>query len=193
MESTVSTRETVGRRTGRVTIDEQIADGIGKRLTARLATHLVGIGTPVINDIVDILVFALHLKIARFVITQQHTIHRDIISLNQSTCRVLHQSLAYNTVLNRYVVRSSALVVPVDGEILVLSPSKGTMVENHIAAISQSCTVSILRPHGTHAESHVAHDNVGSPRARHAVTIDRNTLAWCRLSSNSQIALEHQS
>ena len=103
-----------------------------------------------------------------------------------------HQTLSHNTVLNGDIMGSRTLVVPVDGEILVLSPSKGAMVENNISAISQSCTVGILRSNSTHAESHVAHDDIGGTGARHAIAIDGDTLTRCRLSGNSQIALEHQ-
>ena len=85
------------------------------------------------------------------------------------------------------------LIVPVDREVLVLSPCERTVVEDHIATVCQSGTVAILRSVHAHTEAHIAHDDVCGTRTRHAVTIDSDALARCCLACDGQIALEYKS
>ena len=98
-----------------------------------------------------------------------------------------HQSLSHNTVLDGDVLRRSTLVVPVDGEVLVLSPGKGAMVEDHVLAIGNASTVLVLAAHAAHAETHEAHDNVVGTRETDTVAIDGDTLARCCLAGDVEV------
>ena len=172
-------------------VDEEVRLDVGIRLSLRVASHVVGGILPVIYEVVGILVDALHLEVSRRVIDHQDAVEGDVLCLHQSACRVRHQSLAHYRVHQRYVLGRRPLVVPVDGEVLVLSPCKRAVVEYHVLSVGNACTVLVLRTHGTHAETHVAHDDVVGSRERHAVAIDGDTLARGSLAGYVEIVLEH--
>ena len=65
------------------------------------------------------------------------------------------------------------------------------MVEDHVLAIGNAGSILVFRAHGTHAEAHVAHDDIVGTRERHAVAIDGDAFARSRLSSHIEVVLKY--
>ena len=61
------------------------------------------------------------------------------------------------------------------------------MVENHVLAIRNTSGILVLGANGSHTETHVADNDIVGSRERHAVAIDGNTLAGCRLSGHIEV------
>ncbi len=66
------------------------------------------------------------------------------------------------------------------------------MVKYHIVAVGNTCGILAGVTVGAHAETHVAHDEVGSSRERHAVAIHLYALARSGLSEYGVVALEYK-
>ena len=98
-----------------------------------------------------------------------------------------HQALTDYRVHQGDILRRCAFVVPVDAEVLVLSPREGAVVEDHVLTVGHTSAVLVFCAHSTHAETHVAHDDIVSTAETHAVAIDGDTLARRRLSSYVEI------
>ena len=172
-------------------VDKEVRLDVGIRLPLRIATHVVGSILPVVDDVVGILVHALHLKVTSGIVDHQDAVERNVLGLHQSACRVSHQSLPHDAVHQRDVLRRRTLVIPVDTEVLVLSPCKRTMVEYHVAPVGHASTVLVLGAYGSHPEAHVADDDIVGTRERHAVAIDGDALSRSRLSGHIEVVLEH--
>ena len=185
VEVAVAARQAVAAHGGAV--DEEVALDVRIRRALAVAAHVVGRVLPVVHDVVHVLVDALHLEVAGTVIHKQQAVERDVVGLHQSARRVGHQSLAHYRVLQRDVRRRRALVVPVDAEVLVLSPREGAVVEDHVLPVADAGGVLVLRAHGAHAEAHVAADEVVGGREAHAVAIDGDTLAGSRLPGHVEV------
>ena len=97
------------------------------------------------------------------------------------------QALSDDGVLDGDIGRQGAFVVPTDGEALVAAPEHGEVVEDHVAAIGNACSILAAGAALTHTEAHVAHDDIVGTRERHAVAIDLHTLSWSRLSQYGQV------
>jgi hypothetical protein len=141
-------------------VDKKVRLDVGKRLALAIATHVIGVVLPVINKVVHILVHTLYLEVTGRVINQQDAIKRDILSLHQTAGRVSHQTLAHDAVHQGDVLGGRAFVVPVHGEVLVLSPREGAVVKDHVLTIGNATRILVLGAHSTHAETHVAHNDV---------------------------------
>ena len=172
------------------TIDEEIRHDINKRLTLGVTSHVIGKVLPVVDDVVDILVDALHLEITCRVVHQEVPIERNVVGLHQTACRMSHQPLTDDGVHQRDILRSRAFVIPVDGKVLVLSPGKRTVVEDHVLTIGNAAGILVLGSHGTHTEAHVANDDVVGSREANTIAIDGNALAGSCLACHIEVVLE---
>ena len=164
------------------TIDEKVVLDVTIGCPFRITTHVISGILPVIDQVVHILVNTLHLEVSSGVVNEQDAIDGDVICLHQSTSRVSHQTLSYDTVHEGDILGSRTLIIPVDGEVFVLSPSKRTMVENHVLTIGNTCAILVFRTYGTHAEAHIANDKVVGTRETDTIAIYRNTFARSGLS-----------
>ena len=191
MEQAVAAAQSVAA-VGR-TVDEEVRLDVNKALARRVATHDDAAVLPVVDNVVDVLSLTLDLVVTGGVVDVQVTVEGDVVSLHQTACRVVQQSLADDTVLQGDVVGAHALAVGVDGERLVLSPGKGAVVEDHVLTVGDTGTVLVLGSYPTHTETHMAHDDVAGTRERHAVAIDGDALARSRLTGHIEVVLEHNS
>ena len=169
------------------TIDKEVGLDVSKRFALAVATHVIGVVLPVIDEVVDILVYALHLEIAGGVVHQQNAIERDVLALHQSTGRVSHQTLAYNGVHQGDILGRSAFVIPVHREVLVLAPREGAMVEDHVLTIGDATSIFVLGAYSTHAKAHIAYNDIIRTREADAIAIDGDALAWGCLACHIKV------
>ena len=66
------------------------------------------------------------------------------------------------------------------------------MVENHVLAVGNTAGILVFRSHGTHAEAHVAHDDVVGTGERSSVAIYGDTLTGSCLTSYVKVAAEYK-
>ena len=189
VEVAVAARQAIAAHGG--TVDEQVVLNVHVARALRVATHVVGSVLPVVHQVVHVLVHTLHLEVSRAVVHQQDAVQGDVVGLHQSAGRVSHQSLADNGVHQRDVRRCRSLVVPVYREVLVLSPGKRAVVEDHVLSVGNAGTVLVFRAHSTHAEAHVAYNQVVGTREAHAVAIDGDALAGSCLSCHVEVLGKH--
>ena len=64
------------------------------------------------------------------------------------------------------------------------------MVKYHVLSVGNAGTVLSAAAMMTHAETHVAHDDVVSTRERDSVTIDGDAFARRRLTCHVEVVLE---
>ena len=191
VEVAVSARDGVSPT--RRSVDKEVVGDVDPRLSLRVASHEVASVLPVIDDAVDVLACSLHLIVTRGVVAIEIAVKRDGVALNQSSCRVGKQSLPYHTVGERDVLRCLAFVVPVDGEGFVESPGEGAVIKNHVDAVCHSSRILSRRTAFSHAELHVADDDVVGCGEGHSVAIDDDALSRCGLSSHVEVGSEGHS
>ena len=189
MEIAVATRE--GCATHGWAVDEQVRLDVDVGFALGVSSHDVGAVLPVVHDVVGILVGALDFEVACGVVAEQVAYQRHVVGLHQSACRVVHQPLPHNAILQGDVLWCGAFAVGVDAEGLVAPPGKRAMVENHVRAVGDAGAVLARVAAHAHAEAHVAHDDIGGSREADAVAIDGDALAGCRLPSHIEVVLEH--
>ena len=101
--------------------------------------------------------------------------------------------MPHNRILDRDITRLGSLAVPVDGKVLIQSPSYRQMVEDHILSVGYAGGIFPGRTFVfAHVDAQIANDQVAGSRKGDTVSMDDNAIARCCLSCYVGITTEDE-
>ena len=165
--------------------DEIVADHVGEGIAGRVAGgDVAAAAAPVVDDVVLIIIHALNLGIAHPIIDVETAENAHApIGLHETTGRVRQQPLADEAILQGNIGDGRSA----DGESLVAAPGGGDVVENHVVARRDADRVRATVAVDALANPEVAANGVVCAGEGHAVAINGDAAAGCRLTGDRDI------